>query len=191
MTVFGVFIFTLLDDIYHFSIILCINAFVQAGLWPSLSKLIYEMYSPAQFCLAFACLGISSRLGSAYSKAIIGYLLYLEFNWRSAIRIIACLGLFGLSWFILWIYFYLKSSDRVSFAYPQYNQIKHVLKKGDHSQQERVKSEVSRQLEVDPQQIDNNNDNNFNTAPHLEESHNIYQSPSYENNINSLRHEVR
>mmetsp|Transcript_50245 Transcript_50245/g.45029 ORF Transcript_50245/g.45029 Transcript_50245/m.45029 type:complete len:595 (-) Transcript_50245:218-2002(-) len=196
VTVLGVMIFTFLDDVYHFSIILCINAFVQAGLWPSLSKLIYEMYSPAQFCLAFACLGISSRLGSAYSKAIIGYLLYLEFSWRSAIRIIACLGLFGLIWFILWVSFYLKQSDRVAFAYPQYNQIKQVLNKGDHSQQERVKSEVSRQLEVDPQPINDNNnnnngDNNIDVIPELEESHDIYQSPHDQHNLNSLRHEVR
>ena len=195
VTVFGVTIFTFLDDVYHFSIILCINAFVQAGLWPSLSKLIYEIYSPAQFCLAFACLGISSRLGSAYSKAIIGYLLYLNYSWRSAIQIISCLGLLGLLWFIVWMIFYLKPSDRVSFAYPQYNQIKQVLNKGNYHQQERVKSEVTRQLEVDPQpegerdilQIPNEEAHN----DELEESHNIYQSPNDPNNVNALRHQVR
>eukprot|EP01084_Bolivina_argentea_P301352 519878_1 len=147
ITCLGVLVFTFLDDIYYFSIILCINAFVQAGLWPSLSKLIYEIFSPAQFGCAFACLGISSRLGSAYSKSIIGYLLYLEFTWQYTIRVICILGLFGLIWFILWMTIYFKpKKDCIAFAYPQYNQIKHVLNKGNHIEQERIKNEINRQL---------------------------------------------
>jgi len=215
ITVLGVFTFTFLDDIYHFSIVLCINAFVQAGLWPALSKLIYEIFSPAQFACAFACLGIASRLGSAYSKAIIGYLLYLQFSWRVSIQIIAVLGLLGLIWFILWMTLFLDDNDRIAFAYPQYNQIKHVLVKGDYVQQERVKAEVARQLEVEPivehevkrERLDpyressgvDEDDAQLRNADEvaaeqeniLQESHDIYASPNDEHNVNLLRHEVR
>lgn len=103
ITIVGVYIFTLLSDIRHLSAILCLNAFVQAGLWPALSKLIFEYFSPAQFSLAFACLGIASRLGSAYSKALIGYLLYIDIGWRHSIRLICLFGLLGLCWFALWM----------------------------------------------------------------------------------------
>ena len=189
VTVLGVFIFTFLDDVYHFSIVLCVNAFVQAGLWPSLSKLIYEIFSPAQFSSAFAVLGISSRLGSAYSKAVIGYLLYLKFSWRSAIQINCIIGLCGLIWFILWMTFYLDTSDRVSFAYPQYNQIKQVLNTGNFQQQQRVKSEVARQLEVEP--IDDDNvDNNILPNNDLEASHDENVAIPVSQNVNALRHEV-
>eukprot|EP01083_Nonionella_stella_P046946 125706_1 len=186
VTVCGVFVFTFLDDVYHFSIVLCINAFVQAGLWPAMSKLIYEIFSPAQFCCAFACLGISSRLGSAYSKAIIGYLLHLEFSWRDAIRVMCAIGLCGLIWFILWMTLYLEDTDRVAFAYPQYNQIKQVLHSGNHMQQERVKSEVAAQLEVEP--IDDSGDILPNDVV-LEQSHEIQPNDDY--NVNALRHQVR
>jgi len=148
ITILGVWVFTLLSDIYHLSLVLAVNAFVQAGLWPALSKLIFEMFSPAQFGLAFACLGIASRLGSAYSKAVIGYLLYLDLGWRHSIRVICAIGLLGLIWFALWMSLFLRRDDRVAFAFPQYNQIKQVLTHGDRDQRARIKLEVARQLEV-------------------------------------------
>lgn len=189
VTVLGVSIFTFLNDVYHFSIILCINAFVQAGLWPALSKLFYEVFSPAQFACAFACLGISSRLGSAYSKAIIGYLLYLKYSWRTTIRIICALGFVGLIWFVLWMTLYLKDSDRVAFAYPQYNQIKQVLKSENKTHQKRVQYEIKNQLKVDP--IDERIVDDHVALPNedLDESHQI--GPNDPQSMNTLREEVR
>ena len=101
---------------YQFWILLFISmigSFVQSGLWPSVSKLIYEIFEEQQYGQVFTVLGVFSRIGLFLGKIIIGSLL-MVYSWQWTLRLTSISGIFSIIWFSIFTYHIIRYKEKRS-----------------------------------------------------------------------------
>lgn len=79
---------------------ICVNMYCQAGMWPSMAKLIYSWFDPNAYSETFIYLSISSKLGSVFSLILLGAFVSAT-DWRWTLRVASFVQVLGLVYGVL------------------------------------------------------------------------------------------